>query len=90
MELPYRKGEGKPSGSARGSCEALAVPGLEWVGPGVGGVSEPHGASAARPSAASFPRNGGSGSSKTWSLPRRWQRTTTTASLELGGWGGVG
>ncbi|KAB0365292.1 hypothetical protein FD754_009448 [Muntiacus muntjak] len=37
-----------------------------------------------------FPRSGESGSSRTWSLPRRWQKMTTTASLELGGWGGVG
>lgn len=37
----------------------------------------------------SLQRNGVSGSSRTWSLPRRWRRMTTTASLEPGpgeGW----
>lgn len=37
----------------------------------------------------SLRRNGVSGSSRTWSLPRRWRRMMTTASLEPGlgeGW----
>ena len=42
------------------------------------------------PPLALFPRSGENGSSRTWSLPRRWQKMMTTASLELRGWGGVG
>nr|XP_054110996.1 26S proteasome non-ATPase regulatory subunit 3-like [Callithrix jacchus] len=37
----------------------------------------------------SLQRNGVSENSRTWSLPRRWQKMMMTASLELGGWGGV-
>ncbi|KAF3816879.1 hypothetical protein GH733_014227 [Mirounga leonina] len=40
------------------------------------------------PHPTSCPRNGVSENSKTWSLPRRWQKMMMTAFLELGGWGG--
>lgn len=81
VNLPYRKG-GREASGGPGPVLNLGQP------LALGGVLSERAPLALTPT--SFPRNGVSENSRTWSLPRRWQRMMMTASLELGagkGWG---